>query len=61
METVHNSALERERARIMTFSFHVADSTLRVYEPPVEGSGLYQVRRRAAPPGAPPLHRGVAR
>ena len=44
MEEVPNSRLEKERARIMTLSFHVSDGTLRVYEPPQESSGLYQVR-----------------
>jgi len=44
MESVPNSRLEKERARIMTLSFHVSDNTLRVYEPPQESSGLYQVR-----------------
>ena len=39
-----NSRLERERARIMTLSLHISDNTLRVYEPPQESSGLYQVR-----------------
>jgi hypothetical protein len=43
VEEVPNSRLERERARIMTLSFHVSDNTLRVYEPPQESSGLYQV------------------
>ena len=43
VEEVPNSRLERERARIMTLSFHVCDNTLRVYEPPQESSGLYQV------------------
>ena len=43
VEAVPNSRLERERARIMTLSFHVSDNTLRVYEPPQESSGLYQV------------------
>jgi len=43
VEAVPNSRLERERARIMTLSFHVCDNTLRVYEPPQESSGLYQV------------------
>lgn len=46
MEAVPNSRLERERARIMTLSFHVSDNTLRVYEPPQESSGLYQVSVR---------------
>jgi hypothetical protein len=61
METVLHSPIERERARIMTFSYHVADSTLRVYEPPQEGSGLYQVRRarHKTPPPPPPLTRAT--
>lgn len=46
MEAVHHSPIEKERARIMTFTYHIASSTLTVYEPPQEGSGLIQVRAR---------------
>ena len=68
MEAVPNSRLERERARIMTLSLHISDNTLRVYEPPQESSGLYQVRARAracsgcggAPRATPPPARPLA-
>ena len=45
VEDVPNSRLERQRARIRTLSLHISDNMLRVYEPPQESSGLYQVRR----------------
>ena len=59
MEAVLHSPIEKERARIMTFTYHIASSTLTVYEPPQEGSGLIQVRiSRRAPtlPAHPRIH-----
>lgn len=42
-ERVEDSDLERERTRVFELHYHVADGKLKVHEPMVDNSGLWQV------------------
>lgn len=42
-EHVEDSHLEMERVRVFELHYHVADGKLKVHEPAVDNSGLWQV------------------
>jgi hypothetical protein len=43
-EAVHDSRLEQHRVRFMSIYYYIPDNTIRVYEPRINNSQLYQVR-----------------